>query len=54
MGVIAPLRREFGSNIADIDWTAQDIVHIDKQTRKTVLPASWDSADDDGLYDALV
>lgn len=51
--VIAPLSSGYGDHIPNIDWSRQDYVHMDPQTRVTTLPATWDDVEDDGLYDDL-
>ena len=40
--------------VPHIDWAAQDVIRVDPETRRTVLPADWDNEEDDGVYDALV
>ena len=48
---IAPVSPE---HLPVIDWASPDVVRMDPITRKTVLPADWDDAEDEGLYDDLV
>lgn len=48
--VIAPVSE---NHIPNIDWSKQDVISMDVKTRTTTLPADWDCAEDDGLYDDL-
>ena len=52
--VIAPVGSGYGDHIPNIDWSKQDVVRLDPESRRTVLPAEWDDPEDDGLYDDLV
>ncbi|WP_165053393.1 MULTISPECIES: type II toxin-antitoxin system Phd/YefM family antitoxin [unclassified Adlercreutzia] len=51
--LVAPVGRGYGDRIPNIDWSKQDVVRMDEETRKTTLPAEWDDPEDDGLYDDL-
>lgn len=48
---ITPLSEK---HIPAVDWTAAGTILPDAVTGTTVLPASWDDAEDDGIYDDLV
>ena len=52
--VIAPVGGGYGGRIPNIDWAAQDVVRMDPDTRRTILPAEWDSPEDEGLYDDII
>ena len=52
--LVAPIESGYGDRIPHIDWAAQDVIRVDPETRRTVLPADWDNEEDDGVYDALV
>ena len=51
--LVAPVGKGFGDNIPNIDWSREDVVRMDADTRVTVLPAEWDDPEDEGLYDDL-
>ena len=51
--VVAPVGKGDGDHIPNIDWSKQDVVRMDAESRRTVLPAEWDDPADDGLYDDL-
>jgi len=51
--VVAPVGKGYGDHIPNIDWSKQDVVRMDAESRRTVLPAEWDDPADDGLYDDL-
>lgn len=51
--LVAPLGSGYGDRIPRIDWSSEDVVRMDPETRKTILPADWDDPADDGLYDDL-
>lgn len=51
--VIAPVNAGYGDHIPNIDWSKQDVIRMDAQSRTTMLPAEWDSPEDEGLYDDL-
>ena len=52
--LIAPIGKDYGDHIPNIDWSKQDVVSIDSNTRKTVLPADWNDSENEGLNDDLV
>ena len=51
--LVAPIESGYGDHIPSIDWAKQDVVRVDPETRRTILPADWDDEEDDGVYDAL-
>lgn len=51
--LVAPLGSGYGDRIPRIDWSSKDVIRMDPETRKTILPADWDDPADDGLYDDL-
>ena len=51
--VIAPVGGGFGGNIPRVDWSSAGVVPVDEALGHAVLPAEWDSPEDDGLYDDL-
>lgn len=51
--LVAPIESGYGDRIPHIDWATQNVVRVDPETRRTVLPADWDDEEDDGVYDAL-
>ena len=48
-----PIESGYGDHLPRIDWAKQDVVRVDPETRRTILPADWDDEEDDGVYDAL-
>lgn len=52
--VVMPAPSERLRRDPDSDWIGSDVVRMDAASRTTVLPASWDDPEDDGLYDDLV
>ena len=50
--LVAPIESGYGDHIPSIDWAKQDVVRVDPETRRTILPADWDDEEDDGVYDA--
>ena len=51
--LVAPVDRGYGDRIPNIDWSKQDVIRMDAESRTTVLPAVWNDAEDEGLYDDL-
>ena len=37
--LVAPVGKGYGDHIPNIDWSKQDIVRTDAESRRTVLPA---------------
>ncbi|WP_172136378.1 hypothetical protein [Adlercreutzia sp. ZJ473] len=42
------------SPVTSVDWSKVDMARIDPDLGYAVLPAEWDSPEDEGLYDDLV
>lgn len=51
--LVAPVGKGYRDHIPNIDWSKQDVVRMDTESRRTVLPAEWDDPVDVGLYDDL-
>ena len=51
--LVAPVGMGYGDRIPNIDWSKHDVVRMDAETRRTLLPAEWDDPEDEGLYDDL-
>lgn len=41
-------------HVPSIDWARQDVIRVDPETRRTILPADWDDEEDKGVYDVLL
>ena len=52
--LVAPIESGYGDRIPHIDWAAQDVIRVDPETRRTVLPADWDNEEDEGVYAACL
>ena len=51
--LVAPIGKGYGDHIPNIDWSKEDVVRLNRETRVTVLPADWNDPEDEGLYDDL-
>ena len=51
--LVAPVGKSYRDHIPNIDWSKQDVVRMDTESRRTVLPAEWDDPVAVGLYDDL-
>lgn len=51
--LVAPVGKSYRDHIPNIDWSKQDVVRMDTESRRTVLPAEWDDPVDVVLYDDL-
>jgi hypothetical protein len=51
--LVVSVGKGYRDHIPNIDWSKQDVVRMDTESRRTVLPAEWDDPVDVGLYDDL-
>ena len=51
--LVAPVGKGYGDHIPNIDWSTDDVVRMDAESRATMLPAEWNDPEDEGLYDDL-
>ena len=51
--LVAPVGKGYRDHIPNIDWSKQDVVRMDTESRRTVLPAEWDDPVDVVLCDDL-